>query len=119
MATRARGATFRANERPAMPLPRTTKSKLLSISLRLEQKVRPHPQERGKTAALSQLVTGRTRRSQRCIIDQPRVADEHGQRHLRAAADAGRWLKRIGVKKLDIIDLGVRLLLDELAQVIF
>src|SRR5437660_11701061 len=115
MATRPRGATFSANERPAMPLPRTTKSKLLSISFRLEQKVRPHPnplpQETGKTAACSQLVAGRARCSQGCVINQPRVADKYGQRHLRAAADGRGWLKRIGVEKLDVIDFGVRLLL--------
>src|SRR3954462_8838252 len=89
IATRPRGATFSANESPAIPLPRMRKSNSWFAMLELG------------------------------VIDQARFSDDYGESHVRSLLNDSARLQRSCVKEFDVIDLCIRLLLDEFSQVIF
>src|SRR3954468_22625161 len=89
IATRPRGATFSANESPAIPLPRIRKSNSWFAMLELG------------------------------VIDQARFSDDYGESHVRSLLNDSARLEGLCIEEFNVIDLGIRLLLNEFSQVLF
>src|SRR3954471_19478974 len=89
IATRPRGATFSANESPAIPLPRIRKSNSWFAMLELG------------------------------VIDQARFSDDYGESHVRSLLNDSARLDGIFIEEFNVIDLCIGLLLDEFSQMIF
>ena len=74
-----------------------------------------HPKQ-GEAKLFAQNSQGKSKSR---VINQPRLADEHRQRHLRSAFDLRHALQSFRIEKFDVIQFCVRLDFNQLFQIRF
>src|ERR1700677_1731326 len=107
MATRPRGATFKANVSPAMPLPNIRKSNCLVATLLLLAQLKTH----GKAGAWSGALC-----LQRRVVDQLRRAYKDGEGHLRSLSGPGGGFECFRIEAFDVIQPRLRLAGNQFGQ---